>query len=68
MAKALIHEAFHIYGGCWGSDPDTGHFKYDPDIDTACNLNKLNLIYSQIQGKDKTRVGADAFAQYVMLS
>ena len=72
-AKTLIHEAFHICGGCWrinddpNSSPEDPHLVYDPQLDTECNSNDIDEIYRELIGKDKRRVRADAFAQYVML-
>ena len=72
-AKTLIHEGFHIYGGCWkiNDDPDRSpgdpHLVYDLQLDTECNSNDMDEIYGELAGRDKLRVRADAFAQFVML-
>ncbi len=67
MAKTLIHEAFHIIGGCWRIDPISGHHDYDANLDTPCNLKDIDEIYSEIQDRNLENIRADAFAQYVML-
>lgn len=72
-AKTLIHEGFHIYGGCWkindapDRSPGDPHLVYDQQLDTECNSNDMDEIYGELAGRDKLRVRADAFAQFVML-
>lgn len=72
-AKTLIHEGFHIYGGCWkindapDRSPGDPHLVYDQQLDTECNSNAMDEIYGELAGRDKLRVRADAFAQFVML-
>lgn len=66
-AKTLIHEAFHIAGGCWAFD-ESGSRIYDSKLDGACNAKNTNYIYNTyLRGKDMARTRADAFAQYIML-
>lgn len=74
MAKTLIHEGFHIIGGCCKKNdnpqksPGDPQFVADPGLDTACNSKDINAIYRElVKEKHKHRVRADAFAQYVML-
>lgn len=72
-AKTLIHEAFHIHGGCLkinddpNRSPEDPRLVYDPQLDTECNSNDIAEIYRELIGRDKRMVRADAFAQYVML-
>lgn len=68
MAKTLIHEAFHIYGGCWKINPDNGSLEYNEELDTVCDSTNIAEIYSELIGKQKLNIRADAFAQYVMLA
>ncbi len=65
MAKTLIHEGFHIIGGCWEITPDGKHEpRKDETSDTATRIDHL---YDKMAGKDITDINADTFAQYAML-
>ena len=64
MAKTLIHEAFHIIGGCWIVDSDTG--KYTPKTETPEDSINIPYLYDQLNDKELKDMNADTFAQYVM--
>lgn len=67
MAKTLIHEAFHIVGGCWQIDK-SGSYVYDSNLDVGCTSQNAHWIYkTYLQGKERINIRADAFAQYIML-
>lgn len=64
MAKTLIHEAFHIIGGCWIVDPVTGN--HTPKAETRSISTNVNYLYRQLNGAALEDINADTFAQYVM--
>lgn len=67
MAKTLIHEAFHIIGGCWKID-EKGNRVYNEKLDVECKAKGLyDIYYREFRGKELICTKADAFAQYIML-
>lgn len=65
-AKTLIHEAFHIIGGCWKIDKNKR--VVDEKLDVGCDIQDCEQIYNEnIRNKKIHRISADAFAQYIML-
>lgn len=67
MAKTLIHEAFHIFGGCWKRDKK-GNRVYNEKLDVECKAKGLyGIYYREFRGKRLISTKADAFAQYIML-
>lgn len=64
MAKTLIHEVFHIIGGCWNVDSDTG--EHTPKAETRSTSKNISYLYQQLNGAKLEDMNADTFAQYVM--
>lgn len=64
MAKTLIHEAFHIIGGCWAVDPTTN--VRTPKTETRSTSKNISYLYQQLNGAKLEDMNADTFAQYVM--
>lgn len=63
-AKTLIHEAFHIIGGCY-------NVKANPpqpwDIEPSCGREVTgDSAYKVLKGTDISKMSADHFAQYIM--
>lgn len=66
-AKTLIHEAFHIAGGCWKITKKGRHL-YDSKLDIVCKAKTHKYLHNKyLKNKVMARVPADAFAQYIML-
>lgn len=70
--KTIIHEAFHISGGCCVKDSRTGRLKPRPDEincdDTDLDDLKTKITTTERGGKRNIRtVNADTIAQYVMV-
>ncbi len=64
MAKTLIHEAFHIIGGCWTVDPVTN--VHTQKEETRSISKSIPYLYNQLNEKKLEDMNADTFAQYVM--
>lgn len=64
MAKTLLHEAFHIIGGCWIVDPITN--AHTPRDETRSTSKRISYLYDQLKEKTLESINADTFAQYVM--
>ncbi len=63
MAKTLIHEAFHIIGGCWEVDAAG---KHTPKEETRSTSKNISYLYKQLNEVELKNINADTFAQYVM--
>lgn len=68
MAKTLIHEAFHIMGGCF--KVVKGKLKYDPRLDTEEKSEDVGEIRQHLirNSANILRIKADSVAQYMMLA
>ena len=66
MAKTLIHEAFHIIGGCFKMV--NGQHVYNAALDTANDSESIDDMYQEMSDArfKLIDVRADTFAQYVM--
>lgn len=63
-AKTLIHEAFHIIGGCWEKQEDGSYIARNDE--TNCRETDMDKLLTSIRSKDKMDINADTFAQYVV--
>ncbi|MCM1157778.1 MAG: hypothetical protein NC300_03720 [Bacteroidales bacterium] len=61
LAKTLIHEAFHIIGGCKGKNDDIN----DNDVPCDNRMSKKDAL-SKIENCTIAEMQADVFAQFVM--
>lgn len=66
MAKTLIHEAFHIIGGCFKIE--NGNHVYDENLDTPNNSTNIPEMYQEMSQNSSNilNVRADTVAQYIM--
>ena len=65
IAKTLIHEAFHIIGGCFDLVSGPNGVERVPKEEQACNASSSGILRS-IKGLPKEKINADTFAQLIM--
>ena len=65
IAKTLIHEAFHIIGGCFDLVSGPNGVERVPKEEQACNASS-SVILRSIKGLPKEKINADTFAQLIM--
>lgn len=67
FSKTLIHEAFHIIGGCmkYKNNP-TDKRMIDPDITCEDDMEQIDALKYIMPHDDIIKMSADHFAQFVM--
>lgn len=67
FSKTLIHEAFHIIGGCWDIVDEEGNVLEEvPDEKCHGRTGRDSALKTLLQQGDIRRMSADHFAQFVM--
>lgn len=67
LSKTLIHEAFHIIGGCMPYKKTlTSKKLFDPDLLCSDDVEQNAALTSIQRYKDIIKIPADLFAQFVM--